>query len=223
MAPKPRRHDDPAPGGAKRGQHVIVVARIVRPAVHEEDGIAGRIAALLVGDVEACGADVLDGGAHDAMVWQLDRQGCALPENGVGCVSTDRPSIESSHIYKRSTPVSNFEIASSQARACARRGCPCRRATTARAEPTNDRENKIGLPCGDRTCWCVRHCCRHRRNCRWLNGNYLGILAHSIPPATSTINTGASYNLGGLSILTMRKSGAALGILFMACEVLGRL
>jgi hypothetical protein len=35
-----------------------------------EDGIiAGRIAALLVGDVEACGADVLDGGAHDAMVW----------------------------------------------------------------------------------------------------------------------------------------------------------
>jgi len=63
------RHDDPASGNAKCGQHVIVVSRIVRPAVHEEDGIAGRIAALLVGDVEACGADVLDGGAHDAMVW----------------------------------------------------------------------------------------------------------------------------------------------------------
>jgi hypothetical protein len=91
----------------------------------------------------------------------------------VGCVSTDRPSVESSHIYKRSTPVSNFEIASSQARACARRGCPCRRATTARAEPINDRENKIALPCRDRTCWCVRHYCRHWRNYRRLNGKLL--------------------------------------------------
>ncbi len=51
----------------------------------------------------------------------------------------------------------------------------------------------------------------------------LGILAHSIPPATSTIIIGAFYSLGGLSILTMRKSGAALGIVFIACEVLGRL
>ena len=56
-----------------------------------------------------------------------------------------------------------------------------------------------------------------------LTGNYLGILAHSIPPATSTIIIGAFYSLGGLSILTMRKLGAALGIFFIACEVLGRL
>ena len=35
-----------------------------------------------------------------------------------------------------------------------------------------------------------------------LTGNYLGILAHSIPPATSTIIIGAFYSLGGLSILT---------------------
>ena len=56
-----------------------------------------------------------------------------------------------------------------------------------------------------------------------LTGNYLGILAHSIPPATSTIIIGAFYSLGGLAILTMRKLGAALGILFIACEVLGRL
>jgi uncharacterized membrane protein len=56
-----------------------------------------------------------------------------------------------------------------------------------------------------------------------VTGNYLGILAHSIPPATSTIIIGAFYSLGGLSILTMRKSGAALGILFIACEVSGRL
>jgi hypothetical protein len=45
---------------------------------------------------------------------------------------------------------------------------------------------------------------------------------HFIPPATSTIIIGAFYSLGGLSILTMRKSGAALGIFFIACEVLGR-
>ena len=56
-----------------------------------------------------------------------------------------------------------------------------------------------------------------------LTGNYLGILAHSIPPATSTIIIGAFCSLGGLSILTMRKSGAALAFFFIACEVLGRL
>ena len=37
-------------------------------------------------------------------------------------------------------------------------------------------------------------------------GNYLGVLAHSIPPAISTIIIGAFYSLGGLSMLTMRKS-----------------
>jgi hypothetical protein len=56
-----------------------------------------------------------------------------------------------------------------------------------------------------------------------LTGNHFGILAHSIPPATSTIIIGAFYSLGGLSILTMRKLGAVLGIFFIACEVLGRL
>jgi hypothetical protein len=56
-----------------------------------------------------------------------------------------------------------------------------------------------------------------------LTGNYLGILAHSIPSATSAIIIGAFYSLGGLSILTIRKLGAALGIFFIACEVLGRL
>ena len=48
-----------------------------------------------------------------------------------------------------------------------------------------------------------------------LTGNYLGILAHSIPSATSAIIIGAFYSLGGLSILTIRKLGAALGILGM--------
>jgi uncharacterized membrane protein len=56
-----------------------------------------------------------------------------------------------------------------------------------------------------------------------LTGNYLGILAHSIPPAASTMIMGAFYSLGGLAILTMRKLGAALGILFIACDAPGRL
>jgi hypothetical protein len=56
-----------------------------------------------------------------------------------------------------------------------------------------------------------------------FTGNFLGILAHSIPPATSTVIIGAFYSLGGLSILTMKKRGAALGIAFIAAEILGRL
>ena len=46
---------------------------------------------------------------------------------------------------------------------------------------------KSGGRVGDRTRWCVRHYCRHRLNYRRLTGNCLGILAHSIPPATSAI------------------------------------
>ena len=87
----------------------------------------------------------------------------------------------------------------------------------------NDRENnKIGLPCRDRTCWCVCHYCWHRRNYRRLDGK---LLRHSGAQhsAASTIIIAAFYSLGGLSILTMRKLGAALGIFFIACEVLGRL
>ena len=87
----------------------------------------------------------------------------------------------------------------------------------------NSRESKIGLPCRDHTCWCIATIAGIAEIIVGLTGNYLGILAHSIPPATSTIIKGAFYSLGGLSILTMRKSGATLGILFFACEVLGRL
>src|SRR5215471_7733042 len=38
---------------------------------------------------------------------------CALPENDSGCAPTARLSAESSDIYSRSTPPSNFEIGSS--------------------------------------------------------------------------------------------------------------
>jgi hypothetical protein len=56
-----------------------------------------------------------------------------------------------------------------------------------------------------------------------ITGNYLGILSHSLPPTVSAIVIGACYSLGGLSILTMRKWGAALGIFFIGCEILGRI
>src|SRR5262249_61803956 len=40
---------------------------------------------------------------------------CALPENDSGCAPTARLSAESSDIYSRSTPPSNFEIGSREA------------------------------------------------------------------------------------------------------------
>jgi hypothetical protein len=55
-----------------------------------------------------------------------------------------------------------------------------------------------------------------------FTGNYLGILTHSIAPHLSTVVIGAFYSLGGLAILTKKKWGAALGILFISAEVLGR-
>ena len=56
-----------------------------------------------------------------------------------------------------------------------------------------------------------------------LTGNYLGILARSMPPSFSTGIVGLFYSLGGLSLLVTRKKwGAVLGMLFIAAEILGR-
>jgi hypothetical protein len=54
-------------------------------------------------------------------------------------------------------------------------------------------------------------------------GNYLGILSKDIRPSISTAIVGAFYSLGGLSLLTRKKWGAALGILFISAEIIGRL
>ena len=55
-----------------------------------------------------------------------------------------------------------------------------------------------------------------------LTGNYLGILSRSIPPALSTVVIGAFYSLGGLSLLMTRKKwGAVLSIIFIGAEVFG--
>ena len=55
-----------------------------------------------------------------------------------------------------------------------------------------------------------------------FKGNYLGILSKDIRPSISTALIGAFYSLGCLSLLTMKKWGAALGILFISAEILGR-
>src|SRR5204862_7611512 len=51
-------------------------------------------------------------GSGSACVQDVHR-GCALPENDSGCAPTARLLAESSDIYSRSTPPSNFEIGSS--------------------------------------------------------------------------------------------------------------
>jgi hypothetical protein len=55
-----------------------------------------------------------------------------------------------------------------------------------------------------------------------FRGNYLGMLSKDIRPSLSTAVIGALYSLGGLSLLTMRKSGAVLAIRFFSAEILGR-
>ena len=56
-----------------------------------------------------------------------------------------------------------------------------------------------------------------------LTGNFLGILSKPIPPSFATVTVGAFYSLAGLFLLTMKKWGAVLGILFLSAEVLGRI
>ena len=54
-------------------------------------------------------------------------------------------------------------------------------------------------------------------------GNYLGILAKSIPPSLATAVVGIFYCLGGLMLLITRRTwGAILSLIFIGCEVLGR-
>jgi uncharacterized membrane protein len=56
-----------------------------------------------------------------------------------------------------------------------------------------------------------------------VTGNFLGILSKPIPPSVATVVVGVFYSLAGLSLLTMKKWGAALGIVFLSAEVLGRM
>jgi len=54
-------------------------------------------------------------------------------------------------------------------------------------------------------------------------GNFLGILSKPLEPSAMTVLVGACYCLGGAFILTPKKWGAALGMAFIAAEILGRI
>src|SRR5262249_3676932 len=56
-----------------------------------------------------------------------------------------------------------------------------------------------------------------------LTGHTFGILSKDLKPNAATAVVGAFYSLGGLSLLTMKKWGAVLGILFISAEILGRM
>jgi hypothetical protein len=56
-----------------------------------------------------------------------------------------------------------------------------------------------------------------------FTGNYLGILSKPLEPSAATALVGACYSLGGAFILTLKKWGAALGMAFIAAEILGRI
>jgi hypothetical protein len=56
-----------------------------------------------------------------------------------------------------------------------------------------------------------------------ITGNFLGILSKPLKPSLATAIVGAFYSLGGLSLLTRKRWGAVLGILFIGAEILGRL
>jgi len=54
-------------------------------------------------------------------------------------------------------------------------------------------------------------------------GNYLGILARSIPPSAATAIVGAFYCIAGLMLLVTRRAwGTILSLVFIGCEALGR-
>lgn len=54
-------------------------------------------------------------------------------------------------------------------------------------------------------------------------GNYLNILSSRLPPSPATAVVGLFYILAGVALLvTRRKWGTALSLLFIAAEILGR-
>jgi hypothetical protein len=55
-----------------------------------------------------------------------------------------------------------------------------------------------------------------------FTGNTLGILSKDLEPNAATAIVGTFYTLGGLSLLTMKKWGAVLGVLFISAEIVGR-
>ena len=56
-----------------------------------------------------------------------------------------------------------------------------------------------------------------------ITGNWMGILAKNLEPSLATAVVGSFYGLAGLSLLlTQKKWGATLSLIFIGAEVLGR-
>jgi uncharacterized membrane protein YccC len=55
-----------------------------------------------------------------------------------------------------------------------------------------------------------------------ITGNWLGLLAKPLKPSFLTALVGSSYVAAGIALLSKRRTGALLGIVFVLLEVLGR-
>jgi hypothetical protein len=55
-----------------------------------------------------------------------------------------------------------------------------------------------------------------------FTGNWMGLLSQPLKPSFRTALVGAFYVAAGISLLSKRRTGALLGIVFVLLEVLGR-
>jgi hypothetical protein len=55
-----------------------------------------------------------------------------------------------------------------------------------------------------------------------ITGNWLGILATTLKPSLWTALVGACYVAAGTSVLSKRRTGALLGVVFILLDVVGR-
>ncbi|MCV6972040.1 hypothetical protein [Mycobacterium bohemicum] len=55
-----------------------------------------------------------------------------------------------------------------------------------------------------------------------ITGNWLGLLSKPLKPSFRTVLVGACYVAAGISVLSKRKTGLLLGIVFTLLEVVGR-
>ena len=55
-----------------------------------------------------------------------------------------------------------------------------------------------------------------------ITGNWMGLLSEPLKPSFRTALVGSSYVAAGISLLSKRRMGALLGIVFVLLEVLGR-
>jgi len=55
-----------------------------------------------------------------------------------------------------------------------------------------------------------------------ITGNWMGLLSEPLKPSFRTALVGSAYVAAGISLLSKRRTGALLGVVFVLLEVLGR-